>query len=117
MMNVYILSVMFSIVFLVMIIELVRRRRLKEQYSLLWILMGFTLLIISVNVQGVERLASFLQIEYAPALLFLFGLLFCFVLILHLTLVITKLSAQVLRLTQEIAIMKGEKASHNEHIH
>ncbi|WP_138227758.1 DUF2304 domain-containing protein [Paenibacillus algicola] len=116
-MNVYILSVMFSIVFLVMIIELVRRRRLKEQYSLLWILMGFTLLIISVNVQGVERLASFLQIEYAPALLFLFGLLFCFVLILHLTLVITKLSAQVLRLTQEIAIMKGEKASHNEHIH
>ncbi|MBO2942863.1 DUF2304 domain-containing protein [Paenibacillus sp. F411] len=116
-MNVYILSVMFSIIFLVMIIELVRRRRLKEQYSLLWILMGFTLLIISVNVQGVERLASFLQIEYAPALLFLFGLLFCFVLILHLTLVITKLSAQVLRLTQEIAIMKGEKASHNEHIH
>ncbi|MFI2855930.1 DUF2304 domain-containing protein [Paenibacillus sp. JSM ZJ436] len=115
-MNVYILSVMFSIVFLVMIIELVRRRRLKEQYSLLWILMGFTLFIISVNVQGVERLASFLQIEYAPALLFLFGLLFCFVLILHLTLVITKLSAQVLRLTQEIAIMKGEKASHNEHI-
>ncbi|BFH64989.1 MULTISPECIES: DUF2304 domain-containing protein [Paenibacillus] len=117
MMSIYSLSVLFSIIFLLAVLELVRRRKLKEQYSLLWILMGVLLLLISMNVKLIEKLAAWLHIEYAPALLFLFGLLFCFVLILHLTLVITKLSKQVLRLTQEMAILKGKESTLHEHHH
>ncbi|GAB6929504.1 hypothetical protein JCM10914A_34870 [Paenibacillus sp. JCM 10914] len=117
MMNIYVLSILFSLAFLLIILELVRRRKLKEQYSLLWILMGVLLLIISMNVSLVEQLADWLRIEYAPALLFLFGLLFCFVFILHLTIVITKLSQQVLRLTQEITILKGDELKHHERDH
>ncbi|MDR9856043.1 DUF2304 domain-containing protein [Paenibacillus sp. VCA1] len=117
MMNVYLLSILFSLVFLLTVLELVRRRKLKEQYSLLWILMGILLLVLSMNVKGMEKIAWWLHIEYAPALLFLFGLLFCFVFILHLTLVITKLSRQVLRLTQEITILKGEDPKLHERRH
>ncbi|MCJ8014418.1 DUF2304 domain-containing protein [Paenibacillus sp. KQZ6P-2] len=115
MMNIYLLSILFSLVFLITILELVRLRKLKEQYSLLWILMGVLLLVISLNVKWIEKLAGWLHIEYAPALLFLFGLLFCFVFILHLTIVITKLSQQVLRLTQEITILKGKGSELHEH--
>lgn len=114
MINIYPLSILFSVVFLLTILELVRRRKLKEQYSLLWILMGIVLLAVSMNVRLIERLADWLHIEYAPALLFLFGLLFCFVILLHLTIVITKLSQQVLRLTQEMTILKGKETNQHE---
>jgi Uncharacterized conserved protein len=107
-MSIYIISITFSVLFLVAVFELVRRQRLKEQYSLLWILFGVVLLGVSFNVRFLERLAEWLDVKYAPALLFLFGLLFCFAFILHLTLVISKLTSQVLRLTQELAIMKGQ---------
>ena len=114
MINIYLFSILFSGAFLILILELVRRQKLKEQYSLLWILMGVLLLIISMNVGLVETLADWLNIEYAPALLFLFGLLFCFVFILHLTIVISKLNQQVLRLTQEITILKEKEAASSE---
>lgn len=116
MINIYPLSILFSAAFLLTILELVRRQKLKEQYSLLWILMGILLLIISMNVRLVEKLAGWLNIEYAPALLFLFGLLFCFVFILHLTIVISKLNQQVLRLTQEVTILKERESASSESI-
>ena len=113
-MTIYSVSTLISIVFLIIILELVRRQRLREQYSLLWIAFGVLLFIISFNVALLERFAMWLDVKYAPALLFLFGLLFCFALILHLTLVITKLSNQVLRLTQEITLMKGQEQQHEQ---
>jgi hypothetical protein len=64
------------------------------------------LLVVSFNVSFLMRVAAWLDVKYAPALLFLFGLLFCFAFILHLTLVVSKLTGQVLRLSQELAIMK-----------
>ncbi|WP_195575677.1 DUF2304 domain-containing protein [Paenibacillus sp. 1001270B_150601_E10] len=113
-MTIYSLSTIISIAFLLIIFELVRRQRLREQYSLLWIAFGVLLFIISWNVTLVEQIAEWLNVKYAPAILFLFGLLFCFAFILHLTLVITKLSNQVLRLTQEITLMKGKEQKHEQ---
>ncbi|MCP3774564.1 DUF2304 domain-containing protein [Paenibacillus sp. MZ04-78.2] len=112
-MNVYFLSTGFSLLFLIIIIDLVRRQRLKEQYSLLWILFGIALFGLSLNIRIVEKFANILDIKYAPAMLFLFGLLFCFVFILHLTIVISKLTDRVLKLSQTIAIMEQERR--NEH--
>lgn len=111
-MTIYMLSVALSIVFIVIIFELVRRQKLKEQYSLLWIAFGLTLFLVSINVTMMERIANWLGVKYAPAILFLFGLLFCFAIMLHLTMVITKLSNQVLRLAQELTIMKERSSSH-----
>lgn len=109
-MAIYVLSVFVAALFLVFVLELVRRQKLREQYSLLWILFSVVLLVCSMNVHFVEWLAAKLGVKYAPAVLFLFGLLFCFAFILHLTIVITRLTAQVLRLTQEIVILKEREA-------
>ncbi|WP_442602022.1 DUF2304 domain-containing protein [Paenibacillus sp. KN14-4R] len=110
-MTIYFLSVLLSLSFLIMIFELVRRQKLKEQYSLLWITFGTSLLVVSLNVTFVEQIAKWLGVKYAPAILFLFGLLFCFAIMLHMTIVITKLSNQVLRLAQELTIMKESRQS------
>ncbi|USB32954.1 DUF2304 domain-containing protein [Paenibacillus sp. YPG26] len=113
-MTIYFLSVILSFLFLAIVLELVRHQKLKEQYSLLWILFGVLLFIISLNVRFIETIASWLGVKYAPAMLFLFGLLFCFAFILHLTLVVTKLSNQVLRLTQELTIRKEKESRHGQ---
>ncbi|MFD1179262.1 DUF2304 domain-containing protein [Paenibacillus puldeungensis] len=113
-MSIYVLSISIACLFLVFVLELVRRQKLREQYSLLWILFSIILVIISLNVSFVEWVADRLGVKYAPAVLFLFGLIFCFAFILHLTIVITRLTAQVLRLTQEIAILKEREALHGQ---
>ncbi|WP_234032628.1 DUF2304 domain-containing protein [Paenibacillus faecalis] len=112
MMNIYFLSLLLSLSFLVTTFELVRRQKLKEQYSLLWITFSITMLVVSLNVTFVEKIAQWMGVKYAPAILFLFGLLFCFAIMLHMTIVITKLSHQVLRLAQELTMMKESKSSH-----
>ncbi|MMZ63698.1 hypothetical protein D1872_259710 [compost metagenome] len=113
-MSIYALSVGLAFLFLLLVLELVRRQKLKEQYSLLWILFSVVLFIVSFNVTLIEWIADRLGVKYAPAILFLFGLLFCFAFILHLTIVITRLSAQVLRLTQELTILKEREALHGQ---
>ncbi|WP_410770546.1 DUF2304 domain-containing protein [Fontibacillus sp. BL9] len=113
-MTIYILSVALAFLFLLLVLELVRRQKLKEQYSLLWILFSAVLFIVSFNVSFIEWIAARLGVKYAPAILFLFGLLFCFAFILHLTIVVTRLTAQVLRLTQELTILKEQEALHGQ---
>lgn len=113
-MMIYVLSVVLAFLFLLLVLELVRRQKLKEQYSLLWILFSAVLFIVSFNVSFIEWIAARLGVKYAPAVLFLFGLLFCFAFILHLTIVVTRLTAQVLRLTQELTILKEREALHGQ---
>lgn len=113
-MNVLWFSLLFSVGFIFVVLDLVRRQRLKEQYSLLWLLIGVGFLVVSSNTKILEWMALLLDIKYAPAVLFLLGLIFSFVLILHLTVVISRLTDHVLRLTQEITVLKAELKEQEE---
>lgn len=108
MISVYLLSVIFSVTFLYIVIDLVRRKKLKEQYSLLWMMVSIILLVFSLKRQNLEWVANVLSIKYAPALLFLFGLIFCFILILHLTIVISNQSERLIKLTQEFSLLNSD---------
>lgn len=113
-MSIYAILILFSIGFIIIVIDLVRRRKLKEQYSILWIIVGAVLIIFSFNISLVETLSKWLDVFYPPALIFLVGMIFNFVLILHLTVVVSKLFDQVLKLTQEIALLKvGKEKRHD----
>lgn len=103
-----------SAVLLFMILALVRRRRLKEQYALLWIAFGVIMIILSLNTTWLNGLARLLNVYYAPSLLFFFGILFCLLLIIHLTVVISKLSDRVVRLVQEVSMLKKELEERKE---
>lgn len=108
-MNVYLLSALFCLAFLLVTVELIRRRKLQEQYALLWLLLGLVMAGFSLFPQLLERLAHTVHISYAPSLLFLIGLLCALALILHLTIVISKLHRRVTRLIQELALMQDRE--------
>lgn len=107
--SVYTASIIFSITFLFTVIGLVKKNRLQERYSILWIIMSLVLLVLSISPLVMEKLAGLLGIKNPPSLLFLFGLLYLIIYNLHITTVVSKQSEKITRLAQEIAILKAQK--------
>jgi len=112
--NVYIISIVFSITFLIVVIELVRKNKLQERYSLLWIFMSIVLLIFSSTPAIINTLADWLDIKNPPSLLFLFGLVYLLIYNLHITTVVSSQSEKITKLAQEIALLKQAQKQENK---
>ncbi|MBI5191210.1 MAG: DUF2304 domain-containing protein [Nitrospirae bacterium] len=89
-----------------LVLELVRRRRLKEKYSLLWLFTAVVLLVLSLSRGLMERVAGMMGIYYAPSAFFLLAFLFLMLITLQFSVVISKLSERNKILTQEVALLK-----------
>jgi len=92
---------LFLIVF-----ELVRRRRLMERYALLWLFSTVVLLGLAVWKSLLEEVAQTIGIFYAPSALFVIAFGFILVLLLHFSLVISRLADQNKVLAQRIGLMQ-----------
>ena len=90
-----------------MVFELVRRRRLMERYALLWLFSTAVLLGLAVWRDALEQFASTVGIFYAPSALFAVALGFIFVLLLHFSLVISRLADQNKVLAQRMSILQA----------
>ena len=96
-----------SLVLIALIFELIRRRRLRERYALLWLVAGLTLLVLSAWRGGLNTIAAWLGVRgYPPAVLFAVGLLFVIVVLLHYSTVISKLADQNTILAQRLALLE-----------
>jgi hypothetical protein len=103
-------AVLTSLATLAVIIELVRRRKLKEEYSWLWILTTLVMVALSGWYGLVEWLTHITGAVTPTTTLFIFGLLFLLLISVHFSTVISRLTQQVRRLTQELAILQAERA-------
>lgn len=87
------------------LIELVRRRRLKERYSFLWFLTSTVLLIFTLRRQWLNDLASALGVYYPPTALFLLLVFFMLMILMHYSMVISKLLNETQSLAQSVGVM------------
>jgi len=94
-----------STIFIV-VIELIRRNRLKERYSLIWLTASVAMIVFSLR-WTLHSVAKIAGITYPPSFLFLMAILFITILLLHLSVVISSLSEQNKSLAQEIGILKN----------
>ena len=88
------------------VLELIRRRTLKDELWLPWLVVTVTPLVMSFWIRPWAALAHWLGIAYEPALLFVLGILLCLGLILYLTVVVSSLMRQNLRLAQDVALLR-----------
>jgi hypothetical protein len=102
-----VLSVVASVAFLLCILELVRRRKLREEYSILWLFGSIIVLVLSVKQDWLNGISSAVGIAYPPSLLFLVGMLFIVMILVHFSMVISKLMKMNKDIAQEIALMKA----------
>jgi hypothetical protein len=106
-----ILGAIASVALVGVILDLIRRRRLRERYALLWLVTGLVLLVLSLWRDGLNTIADWAGIEgYPPAILFAVGLLFVIAVLLHYSTVISKLSDQNTILAQRLALLEAELA-------
>jgi hypothetical protein len=97
-----------SVLILFLILELVRRRKLKEEYSLLWVLTAVALLVLSVWYGLLAKITELIGAAMPASTLFFFGLVFVIVLLLHFSVRISSLERRMTALIQEIGIMSVE---------
>ena len=96
-----------SVVLVVVVFELMRSRRLRERYALLWLLTGPVLVVLSAWRGGLNTIAGWFGVRgYPPAVLFAVGLLFVILVLLHYSTVISRLSDQNVVLAQKLALLE-----------
>ena len=105
-MPVQLFAALASVVLLGIVIELIRARKLRERYALLWLGTAGVILLFAVWRSGLHELSRSLGIAYPPNALFALAMLFVIVLLLHYSTVISKLSDRSTTLTQRLALME-----------
>jgi hypothetical protein len=106
--RVQIVAIVVSLGMLGVVLELVRRRRLMERYSLLWLGCAVVLLALSIWRSLLEKFAHLVGVAYAPSAIFIVALGFILLLLLHFSLVISRLADQSKVLAQRLGLVQNE---------
>jgi hypothetical protein len=105
-MPVQLFAALASVVLLGIVIELIRTRRLRERYALLWLATAGVILVFAAWRSGLHDLSRALGVAYPPNALFVLAILFMLILLLHFSTVISKLSDRSTILTQRLALLE-----------
>jgi hypothetical protein len=104
-----IVATIVSLALVLVVFELIRSRRLRERYALLWLATGAVLVVLSAWRDGLNTIAGWLGVRgYPPAVLFAVGLLFVIVVLLHYSTVISRLADQNTILAQRLALLEAK---------
>ena len=109
--HIQVVAVIGSLSLLLIILELIRKGKLAEEYSFLWVVTGVVMFILSAWRGILHFLAKLIGIYYPPSALFLVGFIFVLLLILHFSVIVSRLSRQNRELAQELALFRLEMES------
>ena len=104
--RIQIVSIVGAVALLVLVLELVRRRRLMERYALLWLFSALVLLGLAIWQDALNVIARAMGIISAPNALFLVAVGFILLLLLHFSAVMSRLSDQSKVLAQRQAMLE-----------
>jgi len=113
-----IIAVLASAILLLYILEMVRRRKLQEEYSILWLAGGVIMLVFSLKKDWLKWASDAAGIYYPPSFLFLIGILFILLILIHFSITISRLYQMNKKIAQELALLKhGNLTGHDEEPH
>ena len=95
-----------SIGLMLLIIELVRRRKLREEYSWLWILTVSTILVLTVWFDLLRWITFLIGAIIPSSTIFMLAFLFLIFISLHFSVVISKLTNRNIELSQRYALLE-----------
>lgn len=104
-----IIAIIGSCLYILCILYLVRAKKLREDYSLLWFLFGLLFLGMSIWRASLEYISKAMGIAYAPAAIFILLIMALFLITIQFSMIISRHANQISKLAQEIALMQHEK--------
>lgn len=102
------IAIITSFLFLLLILFLIHRKRIKEEYSLLWIIFAIVFIVFSFWIEALDYIAQLMGVSYPPAALFMILLIAVFLILIEFSIIISKLSDKNKTLAQEIGLIKQE---------
>jgi hypothetical protein len=106
--RIQLVTILTTILFLVYIARLIVKGRLREEYSIVWVICAILLLLFSFWRNGLEVMARMLGVFQAPNLIFTGAIFAILIYLLHLSVVASKLHKQNKEIVQEIALLKEQ---------
>ena len=113
---VQVIAILVTGLLLLVVIDLVRRRKLTEEYSFIWIVCATALLVLSIWREILHTVARWLGVAYPPAVLLLVLFGFVFVACLYFSVVISRQREQIERLVEEMAILAARQRDLRERV-
>ena len=108
--RIQIVTLLAAVLLVILVIELVRRRRLSERYALLWLFSAFAILGLSVWQGLLEKLSKLIGVAYPPTALFLVAVVFILLLLLNFSTVLSRLQDETRILAQRLAILESDQS-------
>ena len=99
-------AIVISICVLIFIIEMVRRKKLREEYSVLWLGTSVTMLILVIKYDWLVGLTDLIGAALPTTTLFLGSIIFLMLIAIQFSIKISKLTDQVKNLAQENALLR-----------
>lgn len=97
-----------AVIVLLVTVEMIRRRKLREEYALLWVGASVALVIVAIFPGIIIWLQDKLHVNYLTIVVL--GLfLFLAMIVMHFAIVISKQSDQIRQLAQKLALMEGKE--------
>jgi hypothetical protein len=107
------ISIALTVAFLLVIFRLVARKKLREEFSLIWLFCAIFLNVFAFWRKGIDTIADYFGVFYGPSIIYLVLFLAIIVYCLHLSILLTRQREQIKNLTQEMAIMQADKRISN----
>jgi hypothetical protein len=104
--RIQLVAVVGAVGLLLVVLELVRRRRLMERYALLWLLSAIVILGLAIWQDALNELAEAMGILSAPNALFFVAVAFILLLLLHFSAAMSRLSDQAKVVAQRQALLE-----------
>jgi hypothetical protein len=101
-----IIAAVIAIAFMAMILELIRRDKLQERYSVVWFVAGLGMLVGAAFPRLLELVAEAMGVRDTNVALFSIVLLLLLGLALNFSVIMSRQAAQITRLAQERALEK-----------
>ena len=101
------LALVVSGALLLLILELVRRRKLREEYSWLWLLTALAIMTLALRYDLLLTMTQLVGAVVPISTLFFFGLIFLMVISISYSVRISTLSLQVKNLAQKLTILES----------
>lgn len=106
-----------AVILLVSILEMVRRRKLREKYAVIWLLTGVTILPLAAFPRVLDGVALTIGIVSGTSLVLFLAVVFLLVLAMHLSWELSQLEEETRTLCEEVALIRSElrrQAQQNE---
>ena len=104
-----IFAILAALSLMILIVELVRRRKLREDYSILWLVTGFGVMVLAISYRLQLWLTKLIGAVSSSTTVFGFAFLFLILISLYYSVRLSRMDDQIKTLSQQMALMRAEK--------